>query len=105
MADKVILVEEYGCHEFTCGDHHGNVRAVESRKSQQPPYETRPAHICVMFINDRAWRDVRVFGTKSLKKAVQAAMVYADPKPVPQLINGQEWFGETKEVTIPKKGS
>ncbi len=100
---KVELTEEPYWHRFVCGEAHGRVSAEEARQLQTPPYETRAAHIEVTFESDRAWRIVRVFGTKSLKKAVQAAMVHAFPAPEIRKMGGQDVYGETREITIPKR--
>lgn len=101
---KVVLTEDEYWHTFVCGDARGRVSANEARKLQQPPYETRPAHIEVTFENDRAWRCVRVFGTSSLKRAVEAAMVHANPPPVTRVLGGTVTYGDGPfEIVIAKR--
>jgi|JI10StandDraft_1071094.scaffolds.fasta_scaffold54825_5 hypothetical protein len=101
---KIELTEETYWHTFVCGEARGRVMANEARKLQQPPYETRPAHIEVTFENDLAWRIVRVFGTTSLKRAVQAAMAHADPPPVTRVLGGTLTYGDGPfEITLPKR--
>lgn len=100
LAPRIKL--KSGCHslyDFKCQGAEGWVTAQEERKHSQTG-ETIPEHIEVTFIGSRAWRSVKVYGTKSLRRAVQAAMVHAEPVPVVRMEGEQEIFGKFLSVTV-----
>lgn len=99
---KILITEEKYWHDFTCDDVSGRIHFEEARKHTQT-YELIPAHFEVTINTERAWREIDVFGTKSMRKAIIAASVHFKPLPEVRMMGGQEIFGETRTVKIPKQ--
>ena len=103
MADgRITLTETPYWHEFTCDDVVGTVRFEEARKHSQT-FELIREHFDVVVANGRAWRQISVFGTKSMRSAVRAAASHFMPLPEIRMMGGRETFGEIVEVKIPKR--
>lgn len=54
----------------------------------------------VNWIGERAYRQVTVRGTTSLRRAIKAAFAHALPTPQARMVGGQELFGEFIEISL-----
>lgn len=99
---KITLTPERYWHDFTCDDVSGRINFEEARKHTQT-FKLIPEHFEVTINTERAWRTINVFGTKSMRNAIKAAAPHFKPLPEVRIMGGQETFGETIEVKIPKR--
>lgn len=70
---------------------HHECDFVETRKCKK---------VRVSFANDRAWREITVRGTLSLRRAIKAALPLASPPPQIRRIGSQDIFGEQVEINL-----
>jgi hypothetical protein len=99
---KIVITKTDYWHDFTCDGIEGTIRFEEARQHTQT-FKPIREHFNVTIANGRAWREIDVFGTKSMRNAIKAAAPHFKPLPEIRMMGGQEIFGETRTVKIPKQ--